>query len=94
MQGGPLIQDGHTLGSNSLELELTTGVIPLDVVHQIPLLTIGGVTVNAIELFESIMDLFVSSESVSPSEELATDITGKVPQAIVNGVDVILKRDI
>ena len=94
MEGGPLIQDGHTLGSNSLELELTPWVVPLDVVHQIPLLTIGRVTVNAIELFESIMDLFVSSESVSPGEELATDITGKVSEAIMNGVDVILKRDI
>ena len=94
MQGCPLIQDSHTLRSNSLELELAPRVVPLDVVHQIPLLTIGGVTVNAIELFESIMDLFVSSESVSPGEELATDITGKVSEAIVNGVDVILKRDI
>ena len=91
MQGGPLIQDGHTLGSNSLELELTPWVVSLYVVHQIPLLTIGRVTVNAIELFESIMDLFVSSESVSPGEELATDITGKVSEAIVNGVDVILE---
>ena len=94
MEGGPLIQDGHTLRSDSLELELTPGVVSPDVVHQIPLFTIGGVTVNAIELFKSIMDLFVSSESVSPGEELATDITGKVSEAIVNGVDVILKGDI
>ena len=94
MQGGPLIQDGHTLGSNSLELKLTSRVVSLDVVHQIPLLTIGRVTVNAIKLFKSIMDLFVSPEGVCPGEKLATDITGKVPQAIVNGVDVILKRDI
>ena len=91
MKGGPLIQDGHTLRSDSLELELTPGVVSLDVVHQIPLLTIGGVTVNAIELFESIMDLFVSSESVSPGEKLATDVAGEVPQAIVNGVDVIME---
>ena len=94
MEGGPLIQDGHTLGSDSLELELTPWVVSLDVVHQIPLFTIGRVTVNAIKLFKSIMDLFVSSECISPGEELATDITGKVPQAIVNGVDVILERDI
>ena len=39
----------------------------------------------------SIMDLFVSSESVSPGEELPTDITGKVSEAIVNGVDMILE---
>ena len=69
-------------------------MVSLDVIHQIPLLTICRVTVNAIKLFKSIMDLFVSSESVGPGEELPTDITGKVSEAIVNGVDVILKRDI
>ena len=63
-------------------------------VHQIPLLTIGRVTVNAIELFESIVYLLVSSKSVGPGEELATDVTGEVPQAVVNCVDVVLKRNI
>ena len=69
-------------------------MIPLDMVHQIPLLTIGRVTVNAIELFESIVYLLVSSKSVGPGEEFATDVTGEVPEAVVNCVDVVLKRDI
>ena len=91
MQGGLLIKDCNTLGSNSLELELIPGVIPPYMVHQVPLLTIGRVTVNAIELFVSIVYLLVSPKCVGPGEELATDVTGEVPEAIVNGIDVILK---
>ena len=91
MEGSFLIKDGHTLGGNSLKLELTPGMISPDMVHQIPLLAIGGVAVNAVELLYSVVNLFVGSEGVGPGEELAADVTGEVPEAIVNCVDVALK---
>ena len=73
------------------ELELTPGVAPLDVVHQVPLLGVSGVTVNALELFDAIVCLPVCLHHSNSGEQLATNVAGKVPMPIVDNINVILK---
>ena len=56
VEGGLVVQDSHALGRHPLVLRLTAGVVPGNVVHQVPLLTVCGVAVDAVELLNSIMN--------------------------------------
>ena len=64
-------------------------MVPLDVVHKVPLLTIGRVAINTVELFDTIMYLLVSKECASPSETFPTGITREISLSFVYNVDVI-----
>ena len=89
MQGGLLIKDCNTLGSNSLELELIPRVIPPYMVHQVPLLTIGRVAINTLKLFDAFMYLLVSKKCTSPSETFTTGVAREISLSFVYNTDVI-----
>ena len=62
-------------------------------IHQVPLLPICRVTINAIKLLDVIVNVLpVSLHCSVPSEKFSTDVTRKVPLTMMNDVDVILKR--
>ena len=59
---------------------------PLDVVHEIPLLTIGGGTINTMKLLDTIMYLSVSLQSIGSAEQFTTNIAGEVSLSLVESV--------
>ena len=69
-------------------------MVPGDVVHQVPLFSVLRDTVEALELFDALVDLPVGSQSVGSGEELAADLTRMIPLLKVNGLDMVVKRNI
>ena len=67
-------------------------MVPGDVVLQVPLLSVLRDTVEALELLDALVDLPVGSQSVG--EELAADLTRMIPLLKVNGLDMVVKRNI
>ena len=61
-----------------------------DVVYQVPLFSVHRDTVEALKLFDTLVDLPVSPQCVGSGEELPADITGIIPLLIVDGLDVIV----
>ena len=59
-------------------------------VHQVSLLSIHRDTVEALELFDALVDLPVGPQCVGSGEELPTDITGIIPLLKVNGLYVVV----
>ena len=86
---GFIIHDHFTLRSDSFVSRLLSWMIPLDVVHKVPLLTIGRVTINTLKFFDTIMYLLVSKKCASPSETFPTGITREISLSFVYNVDVI-----
>ena len=66
-------------------------MVPGDVVHQVPLLSVLRDTVEALELLDSLVDLPVGSQSVGSGEEFPADITGIIPLLKVNGLDMVVQ---
>ena len=64
-------------------------MVSLDMVDKVPLLTIGRVTINTIELFDTLMFLSVRKKIASSSERLATNVTRETFLSFVNNVDVL-----
>ena len=88
---GLVIHNGLTLRGNPPEHQLRPGMVLLDVIHQVPLLRICRVTINAIELLNVIVYVLpVSLHCSGPSEQLATYVAREVPLTIMNNVDVVL----
>ena len=75
-------------------LELTIWVLPLNVIKQVPLISIGSVTIDAFELFNVIVNFSVSLQCIVTGKKLATLIAGKVSQSIVNSVYVVFECSI
>ena len=62
-------------------------------IHQVPLLPVCRVTIDAIELLNVIVYILsVSLQCSSPCKQFATDVTREVSLSIMNNVDVALKR--
>ena len=68
-------------------------VAPLDG-HEVPLLTIGSVTINAMKLFDAIMYLPMSFQRIGSTKKFPTNIAGEISLSIVESVYMVLKRDI
>ena len=89
-----IVHDDGAIRGDPLELEFALWVAPLDVVHEVPLLTIGSVTINAMKLFDAIMNLPVSLQCVGSTEQFSTNIAGEISLSVVESVNMVLKRDI
>ena len=86
---GLIIHDHFTLRSDSFVSRLLSWMIPLDVVHKVPLLTIGRVAINTLKLLDTIMYLLVSKKCASPSETFTTGVAREISLSFVNNIDVI-----
>ena len=92
-EAGLVIHDGLALRGDPPEQQLRPGMVPLDMIHQVPLLPVCRVTINAIELLNVIVNILpVSLHCSVPCEKFPTDVTRKVSLTMMNDVDVILKR--
>ena len=71
-----------------LQLQLTIRMVLLDVIHKIPLLSVGKVTINAFKLFNVVVYFSVSLQCIVPGKKLATCIARIVPSSVVDNVNV------
>ena len=92
-EAGLVIHDGLSLRGDPPEHQLRPGMVPLDVIHQVPLLPVCRVAVNTIELLDVIVYVLpVSLHCSVPGEKFTANVTREVSLTMMNDVDVILKR--
>ena len=88
---GLVIHNGLPLRCDPPEHQLRPGMVPLDVIYQVPLLRICRVTINAIKLFNVIVYVLpVCLHCSSPSKQLSTYVAREVPLPMMNNVDMVL----